>query len=583
MTNFQIIPQPKHMQKSKGSFCLEPTTTIIVSQGAEKIGNYLRDLVQPATGYTLQVNPATTGQADSTIVLELTAENEELGDEGYVLTVQTDSVIIRAPQLAGLFYGIQTLRQLLPPELENNHKADVAWHIPSVIIEDTPRFTWRGMHLDVGRHMFPVAFIKRFLDLMALHKLNVFHWHLTEDQGWRIEIMKYPQLTEVGANRAATPILSDRHTLDGIPYGGYFTQAQVKEIVDYAAQRFITVVPEIELPGHSVAALASYPELGCTGGPYEVRANWGIAKDVYCAGNDRVFSFLEDVLSEVITLFPSPIIHIGGDECPKDRWAACPKCQARIKALGLASEHELQSYFVRRIEAFLNAHGRQIIGWDEILEGGLAPNAKVMSWRGIEGGIQACQQGHDVVMAPTSHCYFDYYQSENREEEPPAIGGYLPLERVYAFEPIPDGLSSKEAQHILGAEGTLWTEYIATPEQLEYMAFPRVSALAEVVWSPPASRDYNNFLERLNGLEQRLKLYERQLPGGSLAFGSLPILKTSGLFLIVPGKKGRDIITSLFASKIMISARTRRPEYRGAKPTTPVPDSAALMHCTGPN
>ena len=506
MAAFHIIPQPKHLQQSEGVFELKSTTSIVVSQGAEEIGHYLRDLLHPSTGYTLRVMDAAAGYfASDCIKLVLTEVDEKLGEEGYALAVQADAVVIRAPHRAGLFYGIQTLRQLLPPELESDQRTDVTWFIPSVTIEDAPRFAWRGMHLDVGRHMFPVAFIKRFLDLMALHKLNVFHWHLTEDQGWRIEIMKYPQLTKVGAYRAATPILSDRHTLDGVPYGGYYTQAQVKEILAYAAQRFITVVPEIELPGHSVAALASYPELGCTGGPYEVRANWGIAKDVFCAGNDRVFDFLEDVLSEIIALFPSPIIHIGGDECPKDRWAACPKCQARIEEHKLADEHELQSYFVRRIEAFLNAHGRQIIGWDEILEGGLAPNAKVMSWRGIEGGIQACKQGHDVVMSPTSHCYFDYYQFENREDEPPAIGGFLPLELAYAFEPIPDGLSPEEAQHILGAEGTLWTEYIPTPELLEYMAFPRLSALAEVVWSPPAMRDYGDFLQRLNGLQQRLK------------------------------------------------------------------------------
>ncbi len=506
MENLNIIPQPKHLQKSEGVYALQSTTKIVVSQGAEDVGYYLRDLLQPSTGYTLRImDSAAEKFASNYIMLLLTDVDETLGEEGYSLTVQPDAVVIRAPQLAGLFYGIQTLRQLLPPELESDHKMDVAWLIPAVIIEDAPRFIWRGMHLDVGRHMFPVTFIKRFLDLMALHKLNVFHWHLTEDQGWRIEIMKYPQLTKVGAYRAATPFMSDRHTLDGIPYGGYYTQAQVKEIVAYAAQRFITIVPEIELPGHSVAALASYPELGCTGGPYEVRMNWGIAKDVYCAGNDKVFDFLEDVLTEVMEMFPSPIIHIGGDECPKDRWEACPKCQARIEELELADEHELQSYFVRRIEAFVNAHGRQIIGWDEILEGGLAPNASVMSWRGIEGGIQACKEGHDVVMSPTSHCYFDYYQSENQEEEPPAIGGFISLEGVYAFEPMPDGLSPEEAQHIIGAEGTLWTEYIPTTQLLEYMAFPRVSALAEVVWSPPAMRNYSDFLQRNNGLQQRLR------------------------------------------------------------------------------
>jgi hexosaminidase len=506
MVDIHIIPQPKHLQRAEGFFTLKPTTQIIVSPGAEDMGHCLRILIQPATGYNLRVVKAAEQLPESDyIALRLADDEIALGKEGYSLTVQPERVVIRAQEHAGLFYGLQTLRQMLPPELESDHPIDVSWFIPAVVIEDAPRFPWRGMHLDVGRHMFPVDFIKRFLDLLALHKFNVFHWHLTEDQGWRIEIKKYPRLTEIGAHRAATPLPADQHILDGVPYSGYYTQAQVKEIVAYAAERFITVVPEIELPGHSVAALASYPELGCTGGPYEVRENWGIAKDVYCAGNDKVFDFLQDVLSEVMELFPSPIIHIGGDECPKDRWEVCPKCQSRIAEQSLADEHELQSYFICRIEAFLNAHGRRIIGWDEILEGGLAPNASVMSWQGIEGGIQACRQGHDVVMTPTSHCYFDYYQSENREEEPPAIGGFIPLEHVYAFEPIPIELSPAEAEHVLGAEGTLWTEYIPTTQLLEYMAFPRTSALAEVVWSPPSGRNYSNFLLRLNELNQRLK------------------------------------------------------------------------------
>ena len=506
MTDLQIIPQPKHIQVSEGFFLLKSTTKIVVSPGAESVGHYLRELLQPATGYTLLVVDSSEGSITSDLIqLVLSDVGDALGKEGYSLAVQPEAVIVRASQPAGLFYAIQTLRQLLPPELETDQISEVNWLIPAVDIEDEPRFRWRSIQLDVGRHMFPVDFIKRFLDLMALHKFNIFHWHLTEDQGWRIEIKKYPRLTEVGANRAATPIPSNRDTLDGVPYGGYYTQAQVKEVVAYAAQQFITVVPEIELPGHAVAALASYPELGCTGGPYKVREYWGIAKDVFCAGNDKVFSFLEDVLTEVMDLFPSPIIHIGGDECPKDRWEACPKCQARIKVQGLADEHELQSYFIRRIEAFLNSHGRSIIGWDEILEGGLAPNASVMSWRGIEGGIQASKQGHDVVMTPTTNCYLDYYQSAEREKEPPAIGGFLPLEGVYAFNPIPDVLTPEEAQHILGVGGALWTEYIQTSQHLEYMAFPRASALAEVAWSSLDVRDYADFLQRLEGLKKRLK------------------------------------------------------------------------------
>lgn len=505
MVDYLIVPKPKYIRPGEGFFTFKTTTEIVVSPGAEAVAHFLCGLLRPALGYDISVKVDGSGQSASNAVnLLLDAGLDQLGKEGYKLQIQSDAVIICAAQPAGLFYGLQTLRQLLPPEIERENTMDVPLTVPAVIIEDTPRFTWRGLHLDVGRHMFSVSFIKRFLDLMALHKFNTFHWHLTEDQGWRLEIKKYPRLTEVGAYRTATPLPSDRHTLDDVPYGGFYTQAHVREIVAYAAQRFISVVPEIELPGHSVAALASYPDLGCTGGPYEVRVNWGIAKDVYCAGNDSVFAFLEDVLSEVMELFPSSVIHIGGDECPKERWESCSKCQKRIHEQGLANEHELQSYFIRRIEAYLNAHGRQIIGWDEILEGGLAPNAMVQSWRGIEGGIQACRQGHDVVMSPTSHCYFDYYQSENLGEEPPAIGGFLPLERVYAFEPVPEVLSPEEARHVIGAEGALWTEYIPTPELLEYMAFPRATALAEVVWSSPEVRNYPDFLQRLSAMNKRL-------------------------------------------------------------------------------
>ncbi len=358
-----------------------------------------------------------------------------------------------------------------------------------------------GINFDTGNSYIagrdPVAFIKKFIDLMALHKYNVFHWHLTEDQGWRIEIKQYPKLTTVGARRAATPIPADRTQSDGKPYDGYYTQEEIKAVVAYAQERFITVVPEIEMPGHAVAALTSYPELGCRGEGYEVRTTWGIAKDVFCAGNEAVFTFLENVLSEVLELFPSEYIHIGGDECPKDRWQECPKCQARLQAEGLADEHELQSYFIRRIEGWLDAQGRRLIGWDEILEGGLAPNATVMSWRGSQGGIDAANAGHDVVMSPTTHCYFDYYQAEDQASEPSAIGGFLPLERVYSLNPIPADIAPDKAHHVLGAQGNLWTEYIPTEAQADYMTYPRATALAEVAWSEPAGRDYADFLARL--------------------------------------------------------------------------------------
>ncbi|MBZ0293304.1 MAG: beta-N-acetylhexosaminidase, partial [Anaerolineae bacterium] len=409
-----------------------------------------------------------------------------------------------ASSIAGLLNGMQTLRQLLPSEIESSTTVtSVAWQVPAVTIEDAPRFVWRGLHLDVGRHFFPVADIKKWLDVIALYKMNVFHWHLTEDQGWRIEIKQYPRLTEVGAYRAASPYPADRKRLDGQPYGGFYTQAEVKEVVAYAQTLGITVVPEIEMPGHSIAALAAYPDLGCVGEDYQVRTFWGIEDDVFCAGNEDVYTFVENVLDEVLDLFPSEFVHIGGDECPKVRWEACPKCQAAIKREGLKDEHELQSYFIHRIEKFLNARGRRLIGWDEILEGGLAPNATVMSWRGSKGGIEAANAGHDVVMTPNTHCYLDYYQSEDHDNEPPAIGGYLPLENVYAFDPTA-GIEPEQAQHVLGGQGNVWTEYIPTSELVEYMTFPRLLAIAEAVWSPIEVRDYDDFLQRLKGQLARL-------------------------------------------------------------------------------
>jgi len=368
--------------------------------------------------------------------------------------------------------------------------------LPQVHIVDKPRFRWRGVHLDSSRHFFPKEWVKRLIDLAAYYKLNTFHWHLTDDQGWRLEIKKYPRLTEVGAWR--------RETMeDGEPYGGFYTQEEVKEIVDYARRRFITIVPEVEMPGHCLAALAAYPELSCTGGPFKVGTEWGVMNDVFCAGSEETFAFLENVLAEVIELFPGEFIHIGGDEVPKLRWKNCLRCQARIKAEGLKDESELQSYFIKRIEAFLNSRGRRLIGWDEILEGGLAPRATVMSWRGVTGGIEAARSGHDVVMTPTSHCYFDYYQG--RVDEPKAIGGFLPVDKVYSYEPIPAGLKPEEAAHILGAQANLWTEYIATPEHAEYMLFPRLWALAEVVWSPK-EKNWADFENRLRAHYDRLAL-----------------------------------------------------------------------------
>lgn len=486
-----IIPKPAKIVPGVGVFEIQPTTSIFVSADARKVGEFLQELLH----LPVEVSE-TTACPPGSILITTSGADLTLGKEGYQLSITPEGVVLRAPKPAGLFYAAQSLRQLLPLSGE--------MRLPAVEITDQPRFPWRGLMLDVGRHIFPIEFIFRLIDVMALQKLNVLHWHLTEDQGWRIEIQRYPRLTETGAWRSASPLPADRKTLDGIPYGGFFTQEQVKQVVAYAASRFITVVPEIEMPGHAMAALASYPELGCTGGPYQVRTFWGVEDDVFCAGNEQVFTFLENVLDEVLALFPSEFIHIGGDECPKVRWEKCPKCQETIRKNGLEDEHELQSYFIRRIEEYLNRKGRRLIGWDEILEGGLAPNATVMSWRGSEGGIRAAKQGHDVVMTPNTHCYLDYYQSEDRESEPPAIGGFLPLERVYAFNPVQSDFTAEEAGHVLGGQGNLWTEFIDSEAQAGFMYFPRGSALSEVLWSEPEGRDFAEFCSRLEGFLPRL-------------------------------------------------------------------------------
>lgn len=505
-----IIPKPAKLKVYRGTFTLSDSTRILAESGngqAVYVGQYMAQRIEKASGYKLPIS-STTGSKmiPGAILLTTAGADKGLGDEGYTLESNKNGVIIRG-RPAGLFYGVQTFFQLLPPQIfkTDSVQTRIAWTIPAVKIKDKPRFQWRGMHLDVGRHFFPPEFIKKYIDELAMHKMNTFHWHLTEDQGWRIEIKKYPRLTKIGSWREGTTLaeINKPDVTDGIRYGGFYTQDEIREIVRYAQDRFVTIVPEIEMPGHSVAALAAYPNLSCTGGPFKVRESWGIAKDVYCAGNDSVFTFLQNVLSEVMDLFPSKYIHIGGDEVPKDRWKKCPKCQKRIKDEGLKDEKELQSYFVQRIEKFLNSSGRQIIGWDEILEGGLAPNAAVMSWRGIEGGIAAAQQNHDVVMSPTSHCYFDFYQADPADE-PRAIGGFLPLEKVYAYEPVPSELTKKQSRLILGAQGNVWTEYIKTPAEVEYMALPRLCALAEVVWSPKSQRNLDDFLRRMSAHYARL-------------------------------------------------------------------------------
>ena len=486
-----LVPQPQSLRREPGVFKLTAATRVCAPPGLEVAAQACADVLRAATGLPLPLTD--DGSAGVNLNLSPAAE---VAAEGYRLQVAPSGISLQVSDGAGLFYGAQTLRQLLP--------GDGSPTVPCLEIEDAPRHRWRGLHLDVGRYLFPPDFLRKMLDLMALHKLNRFHWHLTEDQGWRLEIRGWPRLTEVGAWRAESPLPADRHTLDGRPYGGFYTQEEARDLVAYARERQIAIVPEIEMPGHAQAALASYPELGCLGEGYEVRRRWGISDEVYCAGNDAVFDFLESVLLEVMAIFPDEYIHVGGDECPKTRWQACPKCQARMRREGLRDEHELQSWFIRRIERFLNGHGRRLIGWDEILEGGLAPGATVMSWRGSAGGIEAAGAGHDVVMSPNTHCYLDYYQREDVASEPPAIGGYLPLERVYEFDPLA-GIAPEHHAYVLGGQGNVWTEYMPTTEQVEYMTWPRAAALAEALWTASSVRDFADFQRRLRGHLPRLR------------------------------------------------------------------------------
>ncbi len=492
MTNVTLFPQPARIESAGESYTLTADTRIIANDRA--LGELLASYLRPATGFALPVH--SDGSDANAIILE--SADPADSPEAYSLQASGTTLRLRASDRRGFLHGFQTLRQLLPAQiLSSQVVAGVDWTMPGLAIDDEPAFGWRGMHLDVGRHFFPLPFIKKFIDLLAFYKFNTFHWHLTEDQGWRIEIKKYPLLTEIGSQRAETVIGVNTGEYDGQPYGGFYTQDEIREAVAYAAERGITIVPEIEMPGHAVAALAAYPHLGCRGEGYQVRTKWGIAEDIFCAGKDEVFDFLEDVLDEVLSLFPSEYIHIGGDEAPKARWKECPDCQARIQAEGLADEHELQSWFIRRIESWLNAQGRRLVGWDEILEGGLAPNATVMSWRGSEGGIAAANAGHDVVMTPNTYCYLDYYQSLDRDSEPLAIPADLPLEQVWQFVVIPPAIDMLKRHHILGGQGNIWTEFMPNSDHVEYMMFPRAIAIADVLWHHPQERDYAALVERL--------------------------------------------------------------------------------------
>ena len=511
--SYNVVPLPQKvtLQQQWGTFALTPQTRIVCGKSAndQKNAKLLQEFVADRTGLTLSI----ATKRGKTPVIVLSSAEKDFAPEGYRLRIDSATVSIAASTKAGAFYGIQTLRKSLPHLNENQraslkNKGGIA--LPGVEINDAPRFAYRGTMLDVARHYVTPDSVKRFIDMIALHGINRFHWHLTDDQGWRIEIKQLPELTKVGSHRAATVIGKNTGKYDGKPHGGFYTQAQCKDIIAYAADRNIEIIPEIDLPGHMLAALAAYPEMGCTGGPYEVGQIWGISSDVLCAGNPKTYAFIDKVLGEVAQLFPGKYFHIGGDECPKTRWKTCPKCQGiilekQLQAEGKhTAEERLQSYVIRYAEKTLARYGKRIIGWDEILEGGLAPTATVMSWRGEAGGIEAAQSGHDVVMSPNTYLYFDYYQAKDASQEPLAIGGYLPLERVYSYEPMPAVLKPEEAKHILGVQANLWSEYFPTHRQTEYMALPRLAALAEIQWCQQGTRKYSEFLKRL---PQLLALY----------------------------------------------------------------------------
>ena len=497
-SDYEIIPKPLDVNcKGDASFLLKDGVAVIYPENNRKMqdnAEFLVDYVERQTGVKLTSHAGMPVDGAICLTLDLSDDNAE----AYKLIVNDKRVCISGASEAGVFYGIQTLRKSLPVA------QDINVNLSAVEIYDKPRFAYRGAMLDVARHFYTADEVKTFIDMLALHNINRFHWHLTDDQGWRIEIKKYPKLMSVASERKETVVGRWYSGIyDGKPYGGYYTQDELRDVIDYAAKRHITIIPEVDLPGHMQAALTAYPELGCTGGPYEVRTIWGVSQDVLCVGNDFTLQFVKDVLSEVADIFPSEYIHIGGDECPKVRWEKCPKCQERIKSLGLKSdakhtkEQRLQSYMIQEAAKYLKEKGKRIIGWTEILEGGLVPDATLMSWIGESGGIEAAHQHHDVIMTPNTYLYFDYYQSKKVEDEPLAIGGYLPIEKTYNYEPMPKELTKEEQQYIKGVQANLWTEYIPVFSQVQYMVLPRLGAAAEVQWTDPSKKDYKDFLRRV--------------------------------------------------------------------------------------
>ena len=522
--DYGVVPMPQRIEMQRGDpFVLDADVQILAGEGLQQEALFLQVYLKELNGLSL---PIAQKRQKKVNYIELTLSPKVAEPEGYVLTVNKKGITIAGESAAGVFYGIQTLRKSLFAD-----SIVYSQNLPAVRISDAPRFSWRGMHLDCSRHFWSVDFVKKFIDLLALHNMNVFHWHLTDDQGWRIEIKKWPRLTTVGSQRSGTIIGTNSDLDDGIPYGGYYTQAELREVVAYAAARHITIVPEIDMPGHMLAALAAYPELGCTGGPYQVGHYWGVYKDVLCVGNPRVYEFVQDVLTEVMDIFPSKVIHIGGDETPSEKWQYCKKCnEIYIKKTlegRVAGQVEgdsdgprtmpeypyeemvrsvLQPYFTNKVFNILASKGRRALGWDEILDG--APqDAMIMSWRGTAPGAKAAEAGHDVVMTPTTHCYFDYQQVEDTQFEPSRCGGFIPIERVYSLDPAPESLSVEARSHILGTQANLWSEYMINEQMVEYQALPRMSALAEVQWTQPERKDYKAFLQRLTRFTSLFECY----------------------------------------------------------------------------